>query len=141
MELPERHQRPFSESSFYSTRTGNWAHNAELKLYNYEEALRADPAVAQWILFAQNATLCLHPYILEDWPELPKVPGPHADAGGEVLEGIVAHGCTSPCDAKISGWAEGQVSASWVRPGPAGIVSSVILILRQIMAVCGKSKT
>jgi hypothetical protein len=36
-----------------------------------------------------------HQYVLEDGPELPKVPGTHAEKGGEVLEGIYTEDCTS----------------------------------------------
>jgi hypothetical protein len=56
---------------------GTLAQNIDLKLHNYEETLIIDSSVAQWIQFAQNAALGSHPYILEDGPELPKVPGPH----------------------------------------------------------------
>jgi hypothetical protein len=71
------------------------AQNTEPKLYKYEEALRVDPAVAQWIMFAQNAALGPHHYILEDGPELPKVSGPHANEVGEVLERMYADDCIS----------------------------------------------
>jgi hypothetical protein len=64
-----------------------WARNIELKLFRYEEELRLDSIVAQWISIAQNAALSSHTYILEDGPELPKVPGPRADEGGKVLKG------------------------------------------------------
>jgi hypothetical protein len=43
-----------------------------------------------------------HPYVLENGPELPEIPGPHADVGGEVLEGMYAEGCTSLRDARIT---------------------------------------
>jgi hypothetical protein len=39
--------------------------------------------------------LSSQPYILEDGPELPKVPGSHAEEGGEALEGMYTDGCTS----------------------------------------------
>jgi hypothetical protein len=41
---------------------------------------------------SQIASLGSHPYILEDGPQLPKEFGPHADPGGEVLEGMYAEG-------------------------------------------------
>jgi hypothetical protein len=52
---------------------------------------------------AQTASLGSHPYVLEDRSELPKILGPHANKGGEVLEGMSADGCTSIDQAKISG--------------------------------------
>jgi hypothetical protein len=67
-----------------------------------------------------------HPYILEDRPELPKVPRPHVEEGGEVLEGMYANGYTSMEESRIpanSGKAEGHVSAAVVWSGPAGIVA------------------
>jgi hypothetical protein len=53
-----------------------------------KEALKAYPAVTQGIQFAQIAALGSHLYILENGPELPRVPGPHAEDGGGVLEGM-----------------------------------------------------
>jgi hypothetical protein len=41
--------------------------------------------------------------ILKDGPELPKVPGAHAEEGGEVLEGMYTEGCKSPEESKIRG--------------------------------------
>jgi hypothetical protein len=67
--------------------------NIDFKMPSYEEALAADPIVAAWILFAQNAALSAHKYVLEDGPELPKSPDPRAEEGGEVLEGMYAQGC------------------------------------------------
>jgi hypothetical protein len=49
----------------------------------------------QWIQFAKNAALGAHTYIVEDGPELPKSSGPHAEEGGEVLEGMYAQGRTT----------------------------------------------
>jgi hypothetical protein len=95
-------------------------------LFNSQEALKVASAVAQWISFAQNAALGFHPYILEDGPELPKIPGPHKEEGGEVLEGMYAYSCTSIEESRISGqpgMAGGQVAVSMVRSGPARIVS------------------
>jgi hypothetical protein len=105
------------------------AYRAELTLYNYEEALEVDAMVAKWIQLVQTPALGAHPYILEDGPELPKVPGTHADDGGEVLEGMYAERCTSLRDARISGEigqscrAGGQVSGSVAHSGAACIVS------------------
>jgi hypothetical protein len=59
----------------------------ELKLFNYEEALEVDPEVGKWIQLVQSAAIDSHLYVFEDGPELAKVPGPHADEGGEVVEG------------------------------------------------------
>jgi hypothetical protein len=68
----------------------SWERNMDFKMSSYEEALATDLIVGRWILFAQNAALGGHTYILEDGPELPKSSGPHADEGGEVLEGMNA---------------------------------------------------
>jgi hypothetical protein len=72
-------------------------------LLSYEEALATDPIGASWISFAQNAALGSHTYILEDGPWLRAVSGPHADEGGEILEGMYAQGCTSIEDSRIHG--------------------------------------
>jgi hypothetical protein len=40
----------------------------DLKIYNYEEALKVDPQVGKWIQLAQTAALGSHPYILENIP-------------------------------------------------------------------------
>jgi hypothetical protein len=104
------------------------AFRAEFNLYNYEEALGVDLLVGKWIQLVHNAALGSHPYILEDGPELPKVPEPHVDVGGEVLEVMYAEGCTSIRDVRItmrtrqSGRAGGQVSGSKAESGAAGIV-------------------
>jgi hypothetical protein len=58
-----------------------------------------------------------------------KVPGPHADVGGEVLDGMYAERCTSLRGARISGdigqlaSAGDQVSGSEAESGASGIVS------------------
>jgi hypothetical protein len=70
-----------------------WARNLEFTLDSHKEAPRVDPAAACWISFAQNAALGAHEYILEGRPEFHKVPGVHADEGGEVLEGMYAECC------------------------------------------------
>jgi hypothetical protein len=65
-------------------------------------------------------------YILEDGLELLKSSGPHAEEGGEVLEGMYAQGCTTIEESRVrgrSGRAGGQVSTAEIRSGPAGIVS------------------
>jgi hypothetical protein len=41
-----------------------WERNVDFKMFSYEEALATDPIVAQGILFAQNAALGAHTYIL-----------------------------------------------------------------------------
>jgi hypothetical protein len=67
-----------------------------------------------------------HTHVLDDGPELPKSSSPHAEEGGEVLEGMYAQGSMTMEEEKIrrrSGRAWGQVSAAGVRSGPAGIVS------------------
>jgi hypothetical protein len=92
------------------------ARYTELELFNDEAALQADPEIAKWIQFAQiaalQADLGSYRYILEDRPELPKVPVPHAGDGKEVLEGIYSEGCTSLRDARTSGRAGIQVSVA-----------------------------
>jgi hypothetical protein len=71
--------------------TSAWESNTELKLTSCEEGLATDPIVASWISFAQNPALGPHTYILEDGPWLIAVSGPHADEGGEILEGMYTH--------------------------------------------------
>jgi hypothetical protein len=105
---------------------GGWARNVDLKLYSYEEALDLDSGVAHWISFAKDSALGIHAYVLEDGPELLRVPRRHADEGGGVLEAIDAEGCTNIEESRIianSGMAGGQVSGARVGSGPAGIVS------------------
>jgi hypothetical protein len=86
------------------------ASHADLKLFNYEKAIQVDPVVGKWTRLAQRAAAGSHPYVIEDGPELPKIPGPHTDEGGEVLEGMYTDGCTSLRDTRIiSGRAGGQV--------------------------------
>jgi hypothetical protein len=46
------------------------------------------------MVLAQNAILSAHTLILED--------GPHAEEGGDVLEGMFAEGCSPPRDSRIS---------------------------------------
>jgi hypothetical protein len=108
------------------------ASRARLKLFDYEEALQVDPSVDKLIQLAQIAARGSNPYVLEDGPELLKVPGQHAEVGGEVLEGMCADRCTNVEESRISGRsgmagmagrAGGQVSAARVRSGPAGIIS------------------
>jgi hypothetical protein len=65
---------------------------------------------------------------LADFPILPKEPDPHAEVGGEVVEGMYAHGRTSIEDARTSRGPEtpaGLDTVSGSQPGPAGIVSKV----------------
>jgi hypothetical protein len=55
-------------------------------------------------------------HILEDGPELPKSSGPHAEEGGEVLEGMYAQGCTTIEESRIGVGkrrAGGLDTASW----------------------------
>jgi hypothetical protein len=104
-----------------------WERNVTFKIFSYEEALKENSIAASWIDFAQNAALGSHTYILEDGPELPKVCGPHAEMGGDVLEATYAQGCTAIEESrtkKKSGRARGQVSAAETRSRPAGIVSN-----------------
>jgi hypothetical protein len=55
------------------------ARNIDLKLFSYEEVLQLDPNVARWTLVAQNEALSSHTNILEDGPELCKMPQTHTD--------------------------------------------------------------
>jgi hypothetical protein len=48
-----------------------------------------------------NAAIGAHSLVFEDGPEVPKVSGPHAEQGGETLEGMYADGCSSPRDSRI----------------------------------------
>jgi hypothetical protein len=52
----------------------------------YDDALKVEPKVANWILLAQNAALGAHALICEDGPVLHKEPVLHAEDGGEILE-------------------------------------------------------
>jgi hypothetical protein len=52
-------------------------------------------------LLAENAALSTHAFICEGVPELPKVPGPHAEIGGEILKRMYAEGCPSLSDSPI----------------------------------------
>jgi hypothetical protein len=100
--------------------SAGWAKNP----YSYEETLQLESNVARWVPIAQSAALSSHKYILEDGPELPKVPGPNAEEGGKILEGMYVNRSTSLEELKIiEGREGGQVSAAVVRSGPAGIVS------------------
>jgi hypothetical protein len=100
------------------------ASHPDLKLCNCVEALEADSAVGKWIQLAQTAALGFHPYILEDGPEIPTVGGPHAEEGGEILEGMYAEGCTSIEDSRLhaqsgrAGMPEGQVLPALSRRTP-----------------------
>jgi hypothetical protein len=50
-------------------------------------------------LLTKAARLCIR----EDGPWLLAVSGPHADEGGEILEGVYAQDCTSIEDSRIRG--------------------------------------
>jgi hypothetical protein len=54
-------------------------------------------------MFAQQAALGAHTYILEDGPCLPTESGPHADEGGEILSGLYAQSCTRIEDSRLRG--------------------------------------
>jgi hypothetical protein len=69
----------------------------------YDEAHRSIPGLGQWIKLAENAALLAHAYILEDGSILPKEQLPHAQKGGNVLEGMYAQGCTTLDQAMIKG--------------------------------------
>jgi hypothetical protein len=57
--------------------------------------------VESGVQLAKIAALGPHSYVLEDGSELPKTNEPHADKGGEVLEGMSAESCKSLRDAMI----------------------------------------
>jgi hypothetical protein len=75
------------------------------------------------MILAQNAALDAHILILEDGPELHKVPGAHAEERGEILESMYTQGCSSLRDSKISRRERGLGTVSGTSPDPAGIVS------------------
>jgi hypothetical protein len=84
--------------------------------------------IDSWMLLAQNAALGARTFVCEAGQILPKEKGHHAEVGGEVLEGMYTHGCSSIEDARISGgsgMSGGLDIASWSQPGPAGVVSKV----------------
>jgi hypothetical protein len=110
-----------------ATLTSAWESNIALRLMSYEEALAIDPIEASWISFGQTAALGSHTYILEDEPWLIAVSGPHADEGGEILEGMYAQGCTSIEDSRIrggSGMARGLYTGSGVESTSSAVAMS-----------------
>jgi hypothetical protein len=68
---------------------------------------------------AQIAALGSHTYILEDGPELSRVPGSPADEGGAVLEWMYANGCTTIEESRILG-----------QSGRAGVAQRITLRAR-----------
>jgi hypothetical protein len=72
-----------------------WERNVEFKVISYEEARQVEPRADRWMLLAQNAALGAHSLILENCPELPKEPGPHAEKGREVLQIVYVGGCST----------------------------------------------
>jgi hypothetical protein len=92
-------------------------------LLSDDEIRQAEPMVDSWTSLAQNAALSAHTLILEDRPELPKVPGRHAEEGREILEGMFIEGCASLAWLRIhQGRARGLGTVSRTSPNPAGIV-------------------
>jgi hypothetical protein len=75
-----------------SALSAGWTRRVTFALISYEEALRATLRIDSWMILAQNAALGAQTLICEDRPVLPKDPGPHAEKGGEVLEGMYAQG-------------------------------------------------
>jgi hypothetical protein len=93
-------------------------------LLSYGEARLAEPLVDSWMILAQNAALSAHTLILEHGPELPKVPGPHAEEGDETLASMYTEGWSSLDQSRIyQGRAGGLDTVSGTSPDPASIVS------------------
>jgi hypothetical protein len=93
-------------------------------LLSYDEERRNGPMVDSWMTLARNAALSAHRRILWDGLEIPKVPGPHADVGGDILLNMYTEGCSSLRDSRIhQGRAGGLDTVSGASPHPAGIVS------------------
>jgi hypothetical protein len=72
-----------------------WEGNVTFALLSDDEARQLDPKVDTWMLPAQNAALGAHALILEDSPELPKVPQARRPARRRrrrCLEGYVRRG-------------------------------------------------
>jgi hypothetical protein len=101
-----------------------WAQSVPFALLSCDEARQAQPMVDSWTILDQNAALSAHTLTLEDSPELPKVAGPHAEEGGEVLKGIFAEDCSSLHDSRIhQGRAGGLGTVSGMSPDHASMVS------------------
>jgi hypothetical protein len=64
------------------------------------------------MILAEDAAMSAYHFIHEDGPVFPKWPGPHAEEGGEVMEGMHALDCSSPRDSRISGRAGGLDTVS-----------------------------
>jgi hypothetical protein len=101
-----------------------WAQSVPFALLSYDEGRQSEAMVDSWMTLTPNAALSAHTLIQEDGPKLPKAPGPQAEEGGEILEGVFAEGCESLQDATIyQGRAGGLGTVSGTSPDPAGIVS------------------
>jgi hypothetical protein len=68
-------------------------------------------------------TLSADTFVCVDGPELPTVSDPHAEAGGDVLDGMCAEGYSSLRDSRIRGREGGLDTVSGAQPGSAGIFS------------------
>jgi hypothetical protein len=89
-----------------------WSQAVPFALLSYDTAMKSWPMVDSWMILAQNTA------------ELLKVPGPHADFEGEVLEIVFAEGFSLLRDSRIhQGRSEGLDTVSGTSPDPAGIVS------------------
>jgi hypothetical protein len=75
-----------------------------MRLFSYDEARAPSSMWAGefhgWMVLAQNSDSGAYPLVLEDGPEIPEAPGPHAEEGGQVLQGVYADGCPSIMDAR-----------------------------------------
>jgi hypothetical protein len=68
-----------------------------------DEAWRSIPGAGQWMTLTENAAPLAHTYVPEVSQVLPKEPGPHAQEGRDILEGMYAPGCTMVDQARIPG--------------------------------------
>jgi hypothetical protein len=77
--------------------------NVTFAVISYEEARQLEPLADSWITLAQNETLGVHAFVLENGPELPKDPGPRAEEVGDVIHEMHTEVCSSLRESKISG--------------------------------------
>jgi hypothetical protein len=101
-----------------------WAQSVSFALLSCDEARQSEVMVDSWMILAQYAALSAHTLILEDGPELPKVPGPHAKKGGETLANMYTEECSSLQDSRRHQERAGSLgTASGTSPDPAAIIS------------------
>jgi hypothetical protein len=101
---PDYEQVGMATASMCATR----ASNAELRVYDYEEALETDPSVAKWIQLVQLAALASHPYLQEDGPELPRFPASALILAGKFWRGSTPTAAHRSANLASVGNQEGQ---------------------------------